>query len=268
MTLSPRTIIASLLLHVLVLVLFWLFASPSTLPEPPKVMQAVLMSVPPGPPAKAPAAAPAPAPAPEPLPPPVQPKPPVPPKPEPATKPVVPPKPKPEAVLPAKKPEKPKPKIDDQRLDQEMAEIEAEASRVKAADDARRKREAELRQQALAQALKDEAEAMAADAAAAARARQMAAQIGEFQIAINKKIKSLWRRPANVTGKLVTEMRITLLPGGEVASVLITRSSGNQAFDASAEEAVRRASPLPVPSDPLLFREQFKVLILKFKPEE
>ena len=50
--------------------------------------------------------------------------------------------------------------------------------------------------------------------------------------------------------------------------MVITQPSGNEAFDASALEAVRRASPLPVPSDPTLFREQFKVLMLKFKPEE
>lgn len=272
-------ILLSLLAHVLLLACLIVLGQPPRLPDPPKIMQAVLMT-----PSKVKAsnadatAAPAPAPEPVPVPKPApEPKPepkPLPapkpepkpePKPAPVTKPLPQPQPKPAPAKP--EPAKPrKPVIDEFSVETEMADAEA-ASRKAAADAAKRKREAEERAKADAIAAQAEADAvqMAADAQ---RARQMAAQIGEFQMAIHKKIKGQWRRPSTATGKLVTLMRITVLPGGEVASVVITQPSGNEAFDASALEAVRRASPLPVPSDPVLFREQFKVLMLKFKPEE
>jgi len=278
MKLSLPTVLASLLLHGVLAMLLWLFAQPATLPEPPKVMQAVLMTLPasalPSNPAPLPQTQPeAVAPTPEPPPPKPKPEPvkpaPVKPavEPAPAKKPLPEPALKPAAVKPVAKPEpvkpKPAPEVDD-----ELAAIEQETRRI--ADEqaaARKQREAEQRQKAAADALKAEADAIAADAANE-RARRMSAQIAEFQQAINRKIKSNWRRPASVSGKLVTELRITLLPGGEVASVVVVKSSGSDAFDESAKDAVSRANPLPVPADPALFREQFKVLLLKFKPEE
>lgn len=285
MNLSRRNLLLSVCLHGGLVLVLWLVAKPHTLPEPPPVMQAMLMpaggAVLPAPQPALPADAPAPAPLPEPepLPPPPEPAPPKPvtpptPAPEPA-KPAVKPPAKPETVKPAeKKPEKqpPKPRneprIDPDAVDSELAEVEKETQRIAREQAEQRKRDALARQQALAAQAADEAEALAAQAAADARARQMAAQIGEFTRAIDRKIKSVWRLPANVPAGLTTEMRITLLPGGEVASVVVIRSSGNPALDASAQEAVRRASPLPVPSDPALFREQFKVLTLKLKSEE
>ena len=231
-------------------------------------MQAMLMSAPPSmTTASLPTLVPEVSALPEPLPEPVKPlpvakpKPVLPPKPIPATKPV--------PANPAiKQPDAVKPKPVIEPPDEELAAIEKESKRISDEQAATRKqREADARQKAIADALKAEADAIAADAANE-RARRMSAQIGEFQLAINRKIKSSWRRPAAVAGKLVTELRITLLPGGEVASVVVVKSSGNDAFDESAKDAVSRANPLPVPSDPALFREQFKVLLLKFKPEE
>lgn len=278
MKLSLPEIIASIFLHGILVALFWLYAKPAELPEPPKVMQAMLMSAPSSTIAASPELAAEPAPAPEPPleveppkptpPPKPAPQKPTPPKPEPVpTKPV--PVPKPLVTKPAPaKPDVVKPKPIIEPIDDELAAVEKESKRF--ADEqaaARKQRETEARLKAAADALKAEADAIAADAANE-RARRMSAQIGEFQLAINRKIKSNWRRPAAVSGKLVTELRITLLPGGEVASVVVVKSSGNEAFDESAKDAVSRANPLPVPSDPALFREQFKVLLLKFKPEE
>ncbi len=229
-------------------------------------MQAMLMAAPPSITTASPEPVPAapapsePAPLPPPPPEPVKPLPVAKPKPVVTPKPVLKPAPaKPEVV-------KPKPVIEPP--DEELAAIEKETKRITDEQTAARKqREAEARQKAIADALKAEADAIVTDAANE-RARRMSAQIGEFQLAINRKIKSNWRRPAAVSGKLVTELRITLLPGGEIASVVVVKSSGSDAFDESAKDAVSRANPLPVPSDPALFREQFKVLLLKFKPEE
>jgi hypothetical protein len=48
-------------------------------------------------------------------------------------------------------------------------------------------------------------------------------------------------------------------------SVVIVESSGNSLFDDSAERAVRKASPLPVPKDPGVFK-QFRSFSLEFAP--
>lgn len=273
MKLSLPNILLSLLLHGLVLTLFWLYAKPASLPEPPKVMQAILMSAPAVMATAAPATTdsvapsepsmPAEPPQPEPTP---EPKKAPPPTPKAETKPVPKPAPKPTPKPSPTVPVKPKPMIEP--IDEELEAVELETKRLAEAQAAARKqREADARQQALADALKAEADALAAEAAKE-RSRLLSAQIGQFQLAINRKIKSNWRRPPAVSGKLMTELRITLLPGGEVASVVVVKSSGNDAFDESAKDAVNRANPLPVPSDAVLFREQFKVLLLKFKPEE
>ena len=53
--------------------------------------------------------------------------------------------------------------------------------------------------------------------------------------------------------------------GGDVAGVRIVVSSGDAAFDRSVENAVRKAAPLPLPSDPGLF-DNFRELTFVFKP--
>ncbi len=62
------------------------------------------------------------------------------------------------------------------------------------------------------------------------------------------------------------ELRVKLFPGGGVAVVSVVRSSGNEAFDRSAERAVMRAEPLPVPrgSDFDLVKD----LRLRFDPSD
>lgn len=44
-------------------------------------------------------------------------------------------------------------------------------------------------------------------------------------------------------------IRVTTLPGGEVRDAQVVRSSGDPAFDRSAEAAVLKSSPLPMPAD-------------------
>jgi colicin import membrane protein len=267
MTPSRQAFAVSLGLHLALVLGLALFASPTRLPELPRSIEATLMSLPTAPmpaasvpvapaPAEPKPAKPEPAPQPEPTPAPKPEQKPEPtPAPKPEPKPTPAPTPKPDAKPEPKQEPKPEPKP-------------AEPDPALAKERERLERIAQERQQAIAQALRSEAEAMAQQAAADARARQLASQINQFTLAINQKIKNEWKRPINVDGKLETVMTITVLPGGEVRNVLIRQSSGNAAFDASAEEAVRRASPLPVPSDSALFNEFFRVITLKFKPEE
>jgi colicin import membrane protein len=59
---------------------------------------------------------------------------------------------------------------------------------------------------------------------------------------------------------------VRLAPGGNVIAVSILESSGNSAFDRSAEAAVYKAEPLPVPSGNLF--ERFRDVNFVFDPNE
>lgn len=277
MKLSWPAITLSLIGHAILVLILVLFARPHTLPEVPKAMQAMLVAPPTTVKAAPKSSAPIVEPSPEPLPAP-DPEPKIEPKPEPKVKPKkeLAPEPKTE-TKPAQKPDekpkanpepkptpvkKPDPATDTKRVMDEAKRI-ADAAQAKQEADARRKQ-----QEVLAQQMQSEIDDLANSAANAALAKQQAAQLREFTLAINRKIKSQWRRPPQVSGQLSTLMRITLIPGGEVTSVIVTKSSGNEAFDASVKDAVLRASPLPVPADAAVFRDNFRIFSLNYTTEE
>jgi colicin import membrane protein len=58
---------------------------------------------------------------------------------------------------------------------------------------------------------------------------------------------------------------IRTAPNGQVIAAQVTKSSGDPAFDRSAEAAVRKASPLPMPPDPKVAAKFFS-FSLRFKP--
>ena len=61
---------------------------------------------------------------------------------------------------------------------------------------------------------------------------------------------------------------VILLPGGEVLSATLKKSSGNPAYDAAVERAIMAAQPLPVPTDTDLFQENFRELNMTFRPKD
>lgn len=255
----------SLLLHVIILALIFVLPYLHTPPKvkPPQVVEAVLVSAPP----KAqPKSQPKPAKKVEPQPAPPQPTTPPPPtpdpapvatkaapkpapqpiaKPEPAPKPVA--KSTPEKTAPPE-PVKPKPLIkptplNSSAFDKEMQNLQKEAQ------------EAEIRK----------------EIERANQQQRQAANLAvrdKYQRLINQRVVTKWNRPLSARNGMVTVLRISVLPGGEVSNVITIQSSGDPAFDASAEEAVRRASPLPVPDDPAIFRQYFSSITFKFNPED
>lgn len=277
MKLSWPAITLSLIGHAVLVLILVLFARPHTLPDVPRTMQAMLIAPPTSIKAAPKSSAPATELAPEPLPAP-DPEPKIEPKPEPKVEPKKQPAPEPKAAQkPDTKPKaQPDPEPSPEKKPEKKADPAAEAKRVmdeakRIADAAQAKQEAEARrkqQELLAQQMQSEIDDLASSAANAALAKQQAAQLREFTLAINRKIKSQWRRPPQVSGQLSTLMRITLIPGGEVTSVIVTKSSGNEAFDASVKDAVLRASPLPVPADAAVFRDNFRIFSLNYTTEE
>ncbi len=126
---------------------------------------------------------------------------------------------------------------------------EDERKRKAAAD---KKRQAELKQQE--------------ERNRAERARRSKSIINKHVAMIAQKIERNWRQPLDVPpAPLNCIIDIVLLPSGKVVSVKVVETSGNQSFDRSVETAVRKASPLPVPSDSVIFK-QFEVMRLRFEP--
>lgn len=83
-------------------------------------------------------------------------------------------------------------------------------------------------------------------------------------------IQNNWNRPPSARNGMETELALQLVPTGEVVSVRVIRSSGNAAFDRSAENAVLKAERFPelqnLPTS--VFEQYFRRLRLKFRPED
>ncbi|MEE4250274.1 MAG: cell envelope integrity protein TolA [Alcanivoracaceae bacterium] len=201
-------------------------------PVPPHVM-AVVMEKPAAKPAPKPAAKPVAKPKPKPKPvakPEPKPKPVAKPAPKPEPKPVTKPQPAPEPAT------KPAPSFTAPKLDELLASEDREIDSAAA------------EQQALAAREATETETYAA--------------------AIRSALSQRWIIPATAREKtsLSADIRIRLLPGGEVLDVNLIRSSGDRAFDDSAMSAVRSAGRLPVPSGEL-FNKSFRDITINFNPQ-
>lgn len=86
-------------------------------------------------------------------------------------------------------------------------------------------------------------------------------------VAIQRKVNNHWIKPLSSRTGLNCTIRVELLSSGDVMVASVIKSSGDDIFDRSAENAVRKASPLPIPKNRNLFAKQFKTFIFKFKPE-
>lgn len=186
----------------------------------------------------------------------LQPKPkPAPPKPQP--KPVAekpPPKPAP------KPPPKPEPKPEAQPP---KPEPDREAERRQAEERARQERLEELARAAFQQALASESADLAQ-----ADASQDEAVAQSFRNGIYQAIVANWSRPASARNRMEAELLVELVPTGDLVNVTLLRSSGDAAFDRSAEAAVRKAAPFEVPTEPDIFEENFRRFALLFRPED
>ena len=168
------------------------------------------------------------------------------------------------------------------------AQAKAEAAKAKTEADALAKAEAakQAKAEAAAQAkaeaakAKTEADALAkAEAAKQAKAEadaaeatknKLAAQASESnqaKLAIQKKVEHSWIRPATVNEGLKCTIKVKLMSDGTVISAEVISSSGDEIFDRSAENAVQKASPLPVPNDKELFTQEFRSFQFLFNPK-
>ncbi len=106
----------------------------------------------------------------------------------------------------------------------------------------------------------------AALAAAAANRARMAGIIDQYKARIIHAISQQWILPQNADSRLSSQFRIRLGPDGQVLEVSLIRSSGDPLLDRSAQSAIYKASPLPIPHDAELF-QVFRDISLTVRPE-
>ena len=87
---------------------------------------------------------------------------------------------------------------------------------------------------------------------------------------IQQAVQETWSRPPSARNGMRAVLQIRMLPTGEVLGAVITQSSGDPAFDRSAENALYRAAPFrELQSLPInVFNANFRSLSLIFEPED
>ncbi|OUS06044.1 protein TolA [Gammaproteobacteria bacterium 42_54_T18] len=108
----------------------------------------------------------------------------------------------------------------------------------------------------------------AAEQKAKARAKYIASEIDTYSALISQTVRRYWNRPPSARNGMQVKLKIRLLPGGELNSVSISRSSGNAAFDRAAVNAVERAGDFTVPADSEIFDKHFREFSMLFNPED
>ena len=97
-------------------------------------------------------------------------------------------------------------------------------------------------------------------------AARNAATTDKYRHLILQAIAQQWIIPPEINKHLETKLAVHLAPGGMVLDVIIVKSSGNSVLDRSAQTAVYKASPLPVPKNSGVFHT-FRQINLTVRPE-
>lgn len=139
-----------------------------------------------------------------------------------------------------------------------MEKARAKQAKLKALDDQLKA----IQQQQHAKQLAQEQQRLKA----AQQQAQNQGVIDQYRSQIAKMIGQYWLVSRDVDKALRCQFLIRLAPGGVVLDVVLQQGSGNAAFDRSAQTAIYKASPLPVPKDSALF-DQFREFSLVVSPK-
>lgn len=79
-----------------------------------------------------------------------------------------------------------------------------------------------------------------------------------------------WNRPPSARNNMVTEIRISLSPAGDVLEISMVKSSGSDEFDRSVIQAIRRAAPFSELKnlERRIFDQYFRRITFRFRPED
>ena len=160
--------------------------------------------------------------------------------------------------------------LERQRAERERRESE-EVARQQANEEERRRRElAEQQERQRQQELLRQRQQEVSEAATAEAARTEYELVQSATALIQQVVQENWSRPPSARNGMRAVLQIRMLPTGELVDANITQSSGDPAFDRSAETAVIRAAPFSELQDlPInVFNANFRSLSLIFEPED
>ncbi len=93
-------------------------------------------------------------------------------------------------------------------------------------------------------------------------------EISFFSNLIRDQVMMNWKQPSSAQKGMTVEILISLVPTGEIIQVNLNKSSGNQAFDHSALNAVQKVSKFEnLDMGRKLFDNHFRKFTLVFNPE-
>lgn len=164
-----------------------------------------------------------------------------------------------------------KQKASEQKRLAELQKKQQELEKKQQAQAAQLKQQQEAAKKAQALALAEQrrkAQEVAERAAArqAEESARVAGEVDKYKALIIHAISRQWILPDQVNHQLSSQFRIRLAPNGTVLDVQLIRSSGDPILDRSAQSAIYKASPLPVPEDPKAFNV-FRDISLTVRPE-
>lgn len=163
--------------------------------------------------------------------------------------------------------------------EKKLAELNNKKAQEQAHEDKLRKEQAHAEKLRTDKAKAEQAKAdmdrkKQADAAAAQQAAQnaetqarIAGEVDKYKALIVNAIGRNWILPEHADSSMYSQFRIRLAPDGSVLDVQLTRGSGDPLLDRSAQTAIYKASPLPVPSDAETFN-LFRDISLTVRPEQ
>lgn len=164
------------------------------------------------------------------------------------------------------------------KIKEEQAKI-AKAKAEKEAAEKKRKAE-EIKQQAeAAKKTQREREAQEEQRRIQAAQQKEAKHISEtnddantksYEEMLIERVQQNWSRPPSARRGMEVTLEVNMLPTGVVTGLRIIKSSGDAAFDRSAEQAVRRVDrfteAMQIPPD--IFEKYFRVFRFTFSPED
>ena len=159
--------------------------------------------------------------------------------------------------------------LERQRTETERLELQ-QRERDRLAEEQRQRDQAETqRRQQETERIRQQQDA-ANEAAAVEAARTEFELVQSATALIQQLVQEQWSRPPSARNGMRVVVQISMMPNGDLLGATITESSGDPAFDRSAENAVYGAAPfrelttLPIN----VFNQNFRTLSLIFQPED
>ncbi len=150
-----------------------------------------------------------------------------------------------------------------------LAEEAEKKRKQKLAEEAEKKRLVEERKRLALLEERRRQKAMEEELRQAMHDEENESKARELIALIKADVQNNWKIPPTFRKGMECLLLVRLLPSGEVQNVRITRSSGDAVFDRSVEDAIYKASPLPVSLSSAggrLFRTTFREFNFLFKP--